>query len=165
MENNSRISEMKKLWDKVKKVKVAMLTTRETDGSLRSRPMYTQQTEFDDNIWFFTRDDSPKIQEITKETQVNLSYADTGDDLYVSVSGTAEVVKNREKTKELWSAPLKAWFPGGLDDPHLALIKVKADYAEYWDTKSSKMVQLFNMVKSIMDEKVFRPGENEKLNL
>lgn len=165
METQTQRDELKKLWEKVKDIKVAMMTTHESDGSLRSRPMYTQETEFDGNIWFFTKDDSPKITEINKDTQINLSYADSDEDTYVSVSGTAQVVKNKEKTKELWNPALKAWFPKGIDDPHLALIKINVDYAEYWDAPSAKMVQLFGMAKSILEGKEYRPGENRKLNL
>lgn len=165
MESQTHRTDMQNLWDKVKNIKVAMMTTHESDGSLRSRPMYTQKTEFDGNIWFFTKDDSPKISEITKDTQINLSYADSDDDTYVSVSGTAQVVKNKEKAKELWNTALKAWFPKGLDDPHIALIKIDVDYAEFWDAPSSKMVQLFGMAKSILEGKEYKPGENKKLNL
>jgi general stress protein 26 len=42
-----------------------------------------------------------------------------------------------------------AWFPGGLDDPHLALINVDIHSAEYWDSASSKMTQLFAVAKGI----------------
>ncbi|MDP4174677.1 MAG: pyridoxamine 5'-phosphate oxidase family protein [Bacteroidota bacterium] len=164
METQTQRNELKKLWEKVKDIKVAMMTTHESNGSLRSRPMYTQEREFDGNIWFFTKDDSPKIAEINKDAQINLSYADLDEDTYVSVSGTAQVVKNKEKTKELWNPALKAWFPKGIDDPHLALIKINVDYAEYWDAHSGKMVQLLGMTKSVLEGKEYRPGENRKLN-
>ncbi|MDQ3122831.1 MAG: pyridoxamine 5'-phosphate oxidase family protein [Actinomycetota bacterium] len=36
-----------------------MMTTVEADGSLRSRPMWTQGDEFDGSLWFFTSDEAP----------------------------------------------------------------------------------------------------------
>ena len=75
-------------------------------------------------------------------------YADPGSDSYVSVSGTARIVENMARKEELWNAMVKAWFPKGVDDPELALIAVDVTKAEYWDVKSSKLVQLFTMAKA-----------------
>lgn len=165
MDNPTRLENLRKLWDRVNDIKIAMFTTKDDDGHLRSRPMYTQQNKFDDYIWFFTKDDSPKIKEIIKDMDVNLSYADPDDSLFVSVSGKAILVKDREKAQELWTPMYKAWFPEGLDDPHLALIRVDAQTAEYWDSPSNKMVQLFGMVKAAATGKEYKPGDNEKINL
>ncbi|CAN5790934.1 pyridoxamine 5'-phosphate oxidase family protein [soil metagenome] len=158
-------TERQKLWDKIKDVRIAMMTTVETDDTLRSRPMYLQQAEFDGNLWFFTRDDSGKVQEIMHNKQVNLGFSDPSDDLYVSVSGKAQITDDRAKEEDLWNPTLKAWFPDGLDDPHLTLIRVSADQAEYWDSPSSKMVQLYGFVKAAVTGERADPGENEKLNL
>ena len=154
------MDEQQKLWDKIKDVRVAMLTTVEDDGSLRSRPMYTQQVEFDGELWFFTADDSGKVEEISREHQVNLSYAEPKDSRYVSVSGVAELVKDRSKIEELWSPMLKAWFEDGLDDPHLALLRVRVTEAEYWDDTSSKMSQLFGMVKAAVTNDTYTGTEH-----
>lgn len=164
MENNIN-DNLNQLWEKIKDVKIAMMTTCEKDGRLRSRPMYTQKTEMRDNIWFFTKDDTPKVDELQNNTQVNLSYADPDDSVYVSVSGRASVVRDKAKAAELWNPALKAWFPKGLDDPHLVLIKVEADMAEYWDSPSNRMVQLFGMVKAAISGEEYRQGENKKINL
>jgi len=50
----------------------------------------------------------------------------------------------------LWSAAAKAWFPGGVDDPDLQLLRVQVQHAEYWDVKESRMVQLFKMAKAVV---------------
>lgn len=157
------MSESKDFWNKIQDVRVAMLTTVESDGSLRSRPMYTQQADFDGELWFFTADDSGKVEEISREHQVNLSYAEPKDSRYVSVSGTAELVKDRNKIEELWSPTLKAWFKGGKDDPHVALLRVQVSEAEYWDDTSSKMKQLFGMVKAALGSETYSSDEHGKL--
>ena len=155
---------LESLWDKVKDIRIAMMTTTEADGSLRSRPMYTQEADtFAGDLWFFTRDDSGKIREITHDAQVNLGYADPDDQTYVSVSGRAQVVDDKAKEKELWSPALKAWFDG-LDDPHLTLIRVDADEAEYWDGADNKVVQLFKMAKAAVTGER-SDDENEKVSI
>ncbi len=152
------------LWDKIKDIRIAMMVTDEGDEVLRSRPMYTQQPEFDGDIWFFTRDDSAKTDEVAKDKQVNLSYASEKNNLYVSVSGTAQVVHDRAKAEELWSPALKAWFPDGLNDPHLALLRVRATQAEYWDAPNG-VAQLFEMARAVVQNDTAQPGENKKLEL
>src|SRR5579864_1232595 len=113
--------DIEKLAELIKDIRVAMLTTAEPDGSLRSRPMATQNTPFDGTLWFFTEINSGKVGEIEGERHVNVSYADPNAQKYVSVSGLASVVQDRAKAAELWSPVLKAWFPLGLEDPSMAL--------------------------------------------
>jgi len=162
-----RSDDIKKLWGLIKDVKVAMMTTAEPDGTLHSRPMATQETEFDGDLWFFTSIKSAKVDEVRQNQHVNLSYADPDDNQYVSVSGTAQIVRDRQKAEELWSPVHRAWFPKGLDDPELALIRVNVEKAEYWDSSSSTMVQLIGFVKAMASGKRYDadPGEHGKVNL
>ena len=113
--------------------KFAMLTTKEKDGTLRSRPMATLQLDGEGNLWFFTSLSSPEIEETQPDQQVSLSYSRSDKQDYLSVSGAAQLVHDREKMKVLWSPWLKPWFPKGLDDPNLALLKVSIMAVEYWD--------------------------------
>jgi general stress protein 26 len=157
---------LKRFAELVKDIKFAMLTTVTSDGSMRSRPMATMDTEFDGDLWFFTDDDSGKIDEITGEHQVCVSYAEPSKQKYVSVSGLASIVRDKQRARELWSPALKAWFPRGVDDPHLAMIRVRTHTAEYWDSPSSKMVQLFGFAKAVVTGKrLDKAGEHQKVDV
>lgn len=160
--NTDAIAKLGKL---IKGIHIAMMTTATEGGELRSRPMATQQTDFDGDLWFFTDSDSGKVFEIGRENHVNISYADPGDNRYVSVSGTASVVRDRQKVKELWSSIHKAWFPDGPDDPKLTLLKVQVHQAEYWDGPSSTMVQLIGFAKATLTGHRYIRGDHDKLNL
>jgi len=153
---------IEKLKELIENIDFCMLTTLD-EGYLRSRPMSTQEFEVDGDLWFFTSDKTHKVEEIAKDNRVNAAYLQPGDDRYVSVSGRAEVVKDRAKIEELWSPILKAWFPDGLDDPSLCLLRVSVEQAEYWDTPSGKLVQLYGFVKAIATGESVDPGENEKI--
>jgi general stress protein 26 len=153
------------LQEKIKDIRYAMLTTVDENGELRSRPFTTLQTEDDGELWFFMNGSTPTADEMQDEPQVNLSYANPEKSTYVSVSGTAALVRDRAKMKEIWNPVLKAWFPEGLDDPDLTLLRVRVSKAEYWDAPSNKMVQLAGMVKAIVTGTEFDQGENEKLNI
>jgi general stress protein 26 len=151
--------------DLIKDIKVAMMTTVEADGSLRSRPMWTHDRDFDGELWFFTREHSPKVDEVEHDHHVNLAYSDPTRTRFVSVSGRCRLVLDKEKARELWNPSLKAWFPEGLDDPELALLCVRVEKAEYWDTPSSRMVQLVGFVKATLTGTSYEPGDNQKLEL
>jgi hypothetical protein len=49
----------------------------------------------------------------------------------------------------LWKPSVQAWFPEGAESPLNVLVKVTPDHAEYWDSKSNKLVQLFTLAKSL----------------
>lgn len=166
MNNDQNTKEnLAKLIDKIKDVKIAMMTTVDDDGTLRSRPMKTQKTEADGDLWFFTGYESGKSHEIEHDAHVNLSYAEPSDNLYVSVSGKASVLRDQQKINQLWSADMKAWFPDGKEDKNIGLIKVSIDKAEYWDTPSNTMVTLYGMAKAALTGEPAKGGENKKINL
>lgn len=162
MEESKRHYEesVKKLAELIKYIDVAMLTTNDPDGCLRSRPMATQKTDFDGALWFFTSRDSGKVHSIESDQQVNLSYAAPNDHRYISVTGTATLVDNKVIAKEFWTPVLRAWFPHGLEDPNLTLIKVQVESAEYWDYKSLRMVSLLGFAKSIFAKE--RPQDDRE---
>lgn len=165
MNNQTKEDNIKKLRELIKDIDFTMLTTVEADGTLRSRPMSTQDVEFDGDLWFFTSDESGKAQEIMHDRHVNLSYAKPSDNIYISVSGKGNVVHDRAKMKEFWNPIYKAWFPQGLETPDIALLRVAVTQAEYWDGSGSKLMHLVGFVKAVATGEEYEPGENKKLNL
>ncbi|MFN8419804.1 MAG: pyridoxamine 5'-phosphate oxidase family protein [Anaerolineae bacterium] len=120
MDSKSYLENVEKLRELIKDVDIAMLTTMDQDGSLRSRPMGTQDFEFDGDLWFFTSVDTAKVSEIKTENRVNVSYAAPDRNRYISVSGTATLINDKAKMKEYWSPIYKIYFPDGLEDPAAA---------------------------------------------
>ncbi|RUR86894.1 pyridoxamine 5'-phosphate oxidase family protein [Chlorogloeopsis fritschii PCC 9212] len=162
--NNSE--NLKKLRDLIKDIDYAMLTTVNEDGTLHSRPMATnREVEFDGDVWFFTYASSYKVVEINRNHQVNVSYAAPNKQCYVSLSGTAELVRDRQKLEQMWQPQLKAWFPKGLDEPDIALLKVNVEKAEYWDSPSSIVANTISLVKGAMTGKPADVSKHEKLEL
>jgi general stress protein 26 len=163
--NDARRASIEKLREMIKGINFAMMTTARSDGTLHSRPMATQQVEFDGDLWFFTGKASTKVKEIKNDQHVNLSYADPDHNHYVSIAGRASIVRDRAKAKELWNPFYRTWFPKGLDDPNLALMRVTVDDAEVWDSPSSMMVHLYGVVKATLTGKRPKVGDHRKMNL
>ncbi|MCA1293105.1 pyridoxamine 5'-phosphate oxidase family protein [Paenibacillus sp. alder61] len=124
--------------DLIKGIDTAMLTTRTEEG-LVSRPMKTQEVEFDGDLWFLTMRDTNKYRELLQDSMVNVAYVGQS---YVSIRGRAELVDDRGKIKEFWNAAYGELLDTTSDDPNLVLIKIRAETAEYWETGSKiKMVK------------------------
>lgn len=132
MSDTIKKEEIETLRELIKDVDTAMLTTLTEEG-LISRPMKTQEVEFDGDLWFFTKKETDKYKEILNDQEVNVAYAGKS---YVSVRGRAEIVEDLEKKKELWSKAYEKLMQTNYDDPNIVLIKVKAEAAEYWETGS-----------------------------
>ena len=166
--SNETTQDRDKLWDLIKDLKFAMFTTRHSvNGHLHSRPMTTQNSKLDDDssLWFFMSRKSEPVADIASQPQVNVSYADPGKDSYVSVAGTATVVEDMAKKRQLWSKATEAWFPGGVDDPDCALVQVRITHADFWDVKDSKVVQLVKMAKAVVTGTPPDMGEHSKVRM
>jgi general stress protein 26 len=128
--------------DLVKDIPFAMFTTVTAGGALRSRPMVASENAFDGTLWFFTRTSSAVAQEIAGNHMVNITYVSAPEDRFVSVSGSASVVRDVERAGVMWSPAYNQWFAGGASDPELSLIKIEASRVEYWDRKAGRMREL-----------------------
>lgn len=158
-------SQSAELKDKIKSIRFAMLTTIDDHGHLISRPMTNQEMDDEGNLWFYTSTNTDLWMNIAANPQVNLSFAEPEDHVYVSVSGRAERVVERDLIKAKWNAAVQAWYPNGPNDPHVVMIRVVSDTAEYWDASSSSMVQLFNMAKAVLTGTTPEEGDHGRLKL
>jgi general stress protein 26 len=157
-----------KLTELIDEIQFAMMTTVEADGTLRSRPMATHRNPgkvCDGTLWFFTKGNAPKADEVRDDQHINLSYASPGQNKYVSLSGKAILVHNRAKIEEFWKPEYKAWFPDGIDDPELAILRVIISKAEYWDTPGSNVGHAIGLIKAVATGQQYQPGDHEKVEL
>ena len=161
-DHSSQVAELK---SKIKAIRFAMFTTVDASGKLVSVPMTNQEMDAEGNLWFFTSTLAELWENIAAHPEVNLSFAEPNDSVYVSISGRAERVVDRAKIHEMWNPAVQAWFPHGPDDPHAMLVRVVSDTAEYWDSSASSMVQLFNMAKAVLTGTTPASSEHAKVDL
>ena len=157
-----------KLWELIKDMRFGMLTHRHGDGLLNSHPLTTQNKLVDQGatLYFFIPKNGEIAQLLQKDNVVNVSYADTNSDSYVSVAGHALMLEDPARKEALFTPMAKAWFPDGPTDSNLGLLAVQIANAEYWDVDDSKMVQVYKMKKAAVTGQPPRDmGEHKKLDL
>ena len=160
----TKADDLQKLKELVKDIDFCMFTTVDESGDLHSRPM-SANGEIDPNgdLWFFTDITAQKVAEGKSSPKVNVSFADPANQHYVSITGVAQLVRDRKKIEELWKPEFKLWFPEGQDDPKIALLRITLEKGEYWDSPSSTIGYALSFVSALVTGKEADFGENKKV--
>jgi hypothetical protein len=76
------------------------------------------------------------------------------------VSGTARIVRDRDKIRELWRPDWRAWFgdeggehDGTPDDPRIVLIGVRIRFAVFLEVNKPQPVILFEVARGLVTGK------------
>ncbi|WP_207619848.1 pyridoxamine 5'-phosphate oxidase family protein [Nocardioides sp. IC4_145] len=139
-------AEERKLVDLMDDMPIAMMTTVDAEGRLRSVPMARQEVEPTADLWFITARDTQHVEDLRARPQVGLTFS--ARDSWVALRGTATVVDDEAKLRELWNTFAEAWLPGGPEDPQAVLIHVAAEHGEYWDSPGGKVASLISFAKT-----------------
>lgn len=160
LESKEAVEKLKKL---VEDIRVCMFITESTNDREHTRPMATVEVEEDGTLWFFTDIRSIKVEEVVKDRIVHLVYAHPGKSSYLDVWGSAAVVTDNQTMKDKWSPVVKAYFPDGVGDPNIALLKVKPLNVYYWEAETGKMVHFLKQAASMVTGKKLAEGAEGKL--
>ena len=152
-----------KVAELIKGNRTGMMTTTAEDGTLMSRPMALQEVEFDGDLWFFAERDSRKVAQTATQPRVNVTISSSST--WVSLTGTATVVTDDAKKRDLWNAFVEAWFPDGQQDDNIILLRVEGESAEYWDTPGGRVASVLSFAKAKVTGGRASGGENERVDL
>lgn len=119
------------LKERLRGLDVAMLTTAEPDGSLRSRPMVATQSEFEGDLWFLSRSQNRLIWSVQRHPRVNVAYTDSTRGRFVSISGTAHIVNDPRKAESLWLPHHQGWLDRP-DSPDVRVVRITVESAQVW---------------------------------
>jgi general stress protein 26 len=155
IEDVSRAEAMKKIQELADAADICLFTTNLTELPLSVRPMSRQRVDDDGTLWFFSDKTSHKNLHIQQDNRVQLFFSNRNSSEYLSVYGTAEVLVDPAKAKELWSPIAKTWFNDGPEDASLTIIKVIPLDGYYWDTKDGKLITLLKIATGAITGKEF----------
>lgn len=138
--------EIKTVADVLDKARIGLLTTRDAEGHLVSRPLAIIDRDFDGSVWFFVGKSSHKVHDIEGSPEVNVGVETSKG--WLSISGTASLSTDPQKIDELWNTGAEAWFDQGRNDPEVALLEVDAHTIESWTSTEPKAVTLLKYAKA-----------------
>jgi general stress protein 26 len=143
----------------LKQFQNAMLVTHTGEHGFHARPMAIADVEDDGRLWFITSADTAKVHEIAMDSHVHL-IAQNGNSAFLSLTGRASLIGDREKIAHLWKEPFRVWFPKGKDDPDIELIAVRPERGEFWDSTGAKRFKyLWEAAKAYMSGTTPDPDE------
>jgi general stress protein 26 len=123
---------LKEIATKMANLDIALLTTRTSRGQLSARPMSNNgDVSYDGNSYYFTFEQSRTVSDITEDAHVSLGFSGAKG-LYVSIVGTASLIRHKPTMQQHWVPSLNQWFPQGLDTPGVVLVRVQASRIKYW---------------------------------
>jgi general stress protein 26 len=162
--------ELKKFYELVEDIEVAMMTTRRPDGHLRSRAMANQKHAGGADLWFVTSEGSDKLADLAHDAHINLSYYQNSSREWISVSGIATISRDRATIRELYAPDWKMWFSEGgdprhgtPDDPRMVLIGITIHAAEFLEVDKPRPVVLYELAKGWLTGKEPNLGKMHEL--
>ncbi|HUP40508.1 MAG TPA: pyridoxamine 5'-phosphate oxidase family protein [Vicinamibacterales bacterium] len=156
------IRQLRKL---LKGVPVGMLTTHTGTGESHARPMLVHDIDESGWLWFVTDRHSRKACELSHNPNVTIAFQSIKGNRYISVQGTAVVVRDDVKLKELWNPTMRSWFPAGRRDPEIVLVAMRVSRAEYWLVPRTRLARVAGMVKAMVTGKRQEAGRHGVLDL
>lgn len=155
------------IWNLIREIRIGMLITQEEDNnSMCARPMSIIQDAYDGTLYFFISKDAARIYEAENEKkEVCITFSNPKEQVYVSLSGKAEVSQDKELIDRYWSKGVSAWFPKGRQDEDVAMLVINVYKGEHWNVKENGLVQLFEMVKASVLQETPEIGTHEKFGV
>ena len=144
---HSTEDDVAELAERIKGIRFAMVTLPDAVGDLHGRPLTVQDVDFDGTLWFMVSRSAEWTSAAGSPIAANAAFNDADDGRWVSVSGSARLVDDRDRVKEMWSPLYGAWFDGA-DDPDAVLLRFDAHSADYWDADANRIVRLARLVKA-----------------
>jgi len=159
----NRQVDIDRVWDIIEKVGICMLTTQ-SPGGLRARPLEARPDREAGIIWFVTDLRSGKEHEIEAEHDVGLTFIDTAERAYLSLTARAQVRIDHSVASDIWKSTDSAWWKGA-NDPNVCVLRVEPLTAELWDGPASDAVALFEFAKARLTGREPMLGENRKVTV
>ena len=142
----------------LKGITVGMLTTRTTDGDTHSRPMLVQDMDEQGWLWFLTDRSSRKACELSENPEAAVVFQSPRGDRYLCVQGTAVVVHDDHKVKQVWNPTYRAWFPKGRRDPEIVLVALRIARVDYWLVPRSRLSRVAGAAKAMITRRRYEAG-------
>ena len=135
------------------------------EHSIRPMALQGDTRTFGGALWFFAHEAEPQDGKRSTTTHGPLAPSRaTTISGYLHLFGEASVVRRSRRMHELYTPLVRTWFPDGLDDPHLTLIRFDAHGGSFWDSPAGLLQVLGAFTKSVGIGKPGKGGESGTLS-
>jgi general stress protein 26 len=86
-------------------------------------------------------------------------------DRYVSVQGTAVVVRDDMQLNRMWNPTYRSWFPKGKSDPEIVLVAVRITRVEYWIVPRTRIARVVGAIKATITARRNESGHHGAFDL
>jgi general stress protein 26 len=151
-----------RVWTLLKEIPVAMVVTHNGRGQdMRARPMAAHPAQEESAIYFLTDVDSPKASEVEGSHTICLALADNKRQKYVSITGRADIIDDKNRVKQIWSIYDKAFWSDA-NDPRIRILRVTPESAQFWEGAGA-VVSAFRLIAASVSGERTNLGKNEKV--
>jgi general stress protein 26 len=151
-----------RVWSLMKEIPVAMVVTRFGDGQgMRARPMAVRPDQKQGVIYFLTDVDGPKDVEVGRNANICLALADNKTQKYLSISGRAEIIEDKDRVRQIWSIYDKAFWTDE-NDSRIRILRVTPESAEFWE-EAGRFVTVAKLVAASFSSERTSLGKSEKV--
>jgi len=156
--------ELRSLAERIEGSRTTMLTMCDAHGQLSSQPMTVVEMDGNGCLWMLVSNSGHTARmapEGSGMDTVNLAFSDESNSTFTSITARASLVHDRQRKEDLWSVMARPWFPQGVDDPNLAVLRLEPIKAEIWDGPDSTVMRMIAMAASVVAGKPLGLGEHE----
>ena len=156
--------ELRSLAERIEDARTTMMTMQDAQGQLSSQPMTVLEMDANGCLWMLVSQNGHTARMAPAGTgmdTVNLSFSDESRSTFISVTAYATLSHDPQRKQALWSVMARPWFPQGVDDPDLAVLKLEPIKAEIWDGPDSSVLRMLAMAASVVVGQPVGLGEHE----
>jgi general stress protein 26 len=135
-----------------------MITVHDREVLARPIGVVGEHAAFDGTLWFITDNRSRKVKAIEAGALTSLLFQNDDRGAYLHLYGTAAIVEDRDKLAQLYTSVQRTWFPDGLDDPNMVLVRFDAECGDYWDSHNGLMRLVGAFAKAVVTGTPGRSG-------
>ena len=133
---------------------VCMIITTDAEGHRNNRPMAAVKIDDEGNCWFFASKSSGKLQDLSSNNKIQVVFADPAKDDYMEIHGQGSVICDENEIADKWSPLVHQWFPGGMKDPEVCLVRIEVTSVFYWDANTDGIQRLAIKTTVVGDQRL-----------
>ncbi|UCG63279.1 MAG: pyridoxamine 5'-phosphate oxidase family protein [Candidatus Zixiibacteriota bacterium] len=118
--------------DLIERSQIVIVGTVNTDGFPEIRAMLNMEHDGLREFWFSTNTSSRKIAQLKANPKGCVYYVDSEAFRGVTLTGTFEILQDKESRQRLWREGFEQYYPLGVDDPDYSVLHFTATQAEHY---------------------------------